>query len=168
MAQERKMHLIQQKQKAAEQNKQKKRAEVLQRKNTLGEKMSDVLSFVNDQDNVWDLIGNEESFKDNNENQKDIFKLGLKKKDDLLNLKKQELIQDAAFLNKIMSFDEDGKMFVKLDQADYQHLQRLMKGNDYLDNSSSDTSEAAVADSGDDQSPTRSRRSNISSNKIRQ
>jgi len=53
------------------------------------EKANDVINFVNDQDNVWDLIGNEESFKDNNENQKNIFQLGLTKKDALLRFKKQ-------------------------------------------------------------------------------
>ena len=45
----------------------------MQRKNTMEEKISDALSFVNDKDNVWYLIGNEESFKDNNENKKNIF-----------------------------------------------------------------------------------------------
>lgn len=59
------------------------------RKNTMVEKANDVINFVNDQDNVWDLIGNEESFKDNNENQKNIFQLGLTKKDALLRFKKQ-------------------------------------------------------------------------------
>ena len=32
----------------------------------LGEKINDMMSFVNDKDNIWDLIGNEESFKDGN------------------------------------------------------------------------------------------------------
>jgi len=62
---------------------------VRHRKNTMVEKANDVINFVNDQDNVWDLIGNEESFKDNNENQKNIFQLGLTKKDALLRFKKQ-------------------------------------------------------------------------------
>jgi hypothetical protein len=32
----------------------------------LGEKINDMMSFVNDKDSIWDLIGNEESFKDGN------------------------------------------------------------------------------------------------------
>ena len=90
--------------------------------------------------------------------------MGLKKREDLLNLKKQQLIQDAAFLDKIINFDTEGKIQIKLEQGDYHQLHKLLKGNDLLDNSESDSSEA---ESGDEQSPTRSRRSNISSNKIR-
>ena len=56
----------------------------------LGEKINDVMSFVNDQDNIWDLIGNEQSFKDGNQNKKDIFEMGMSKVD-LLNLEKLQL-----------------------------------------------------------------------------
>lgn len=61
---------------------------MLQRKNTMEEKISDALTFVGEKDNVWYLIGNEESFRDNSLHSKDIFKMGLKKRDDLLALKK--------------------------------------------------------------------------------
>jgi len=39
---------------------------------------------------------------------------------DLLNLEKLQLKQDAEFLNKIISFSDDGMMQVKIDQEDYQ------------------------------------------------
>ena len=39
---------------------------------------------------------------------------------DLLNLEKLQLKQDAEFLNKIISFNDDGMMQVKIDQEDYQ------------------------------------------------
>lgn len=32
---------------------------VLQRKNDLGEKISDVMSFVNNSENIWEFLGNE-------------------------------------------------------------------------------------------------------------
>ena len=56
--------------------------------------MNDMMSLVNDKDNIWDLIGNEESFKD--ENQKHLIK------SDLLSLEKSQLKQDAEFLNRII------------------------------------------------------------------
>ena len=30
----------------------------------MGEKINDMLQFVTNQDNIWELIGNEENFKD--------------------------------------------------------------------------------------------------------
>jgi len=38
---------------------------------------------------------------------------------DLLNLEKLQLRQDAEFLNKIISFNDEGKMQVKIEQGDY-------------------------------------------------
>lgn len=65
-------------------------------------------SIISDKDNVWNLIGNEEIIKHEN------FGVGIRKID-LLNLEKNQLIKDAQFLNKIISFDEDDKMHVKLE-----------------------------------------------------
>lgn len=111
----------------------------------LGEKINDMMSFVNDKDNIWDLIGNEESFKDGNQNQKDIFEIGLSKMD-LLNLEKLQLRQDAEFLNKIISFNDEGKMQVKIEQGDYQQYLKMLRGNEFLENSSSDSSDHESAD----------------------
>ena len=111
----------------------------------LGEKINDMMSFVNNKDNIWDLIGNEESFKDGNQNQKDIFQIGLSKMD-LLNLEKLQLRQDAEFLNKIISFNDEGKMQVKIEQGDYQQYLKMLRGNEFLENSSSDSSDHESAD----------------------
>ena len=111
----------------------------------LGEKINDMMSFVNNKDNIWDLIGNEESFKDGNQNQKDIFEIGLSKMD-LLNLEKLQLRQDAEFLNKIISFNDEGKMQVKIEQGDYQQYLKMLRGNEFLENSSSDSSDHESAD----------------------
>jgi hypothetical protein len=62
----------------------------------LGEKVNDVIKFVGDQENIWELIGIEESFYQKGSIQEiDIFKMGLTKKNDLLNLEKQQLKKDA-------------------------------------------------------------------------
>jgi len=49
---------------------------------------------VGNQDNIWDLIGAEDCFRDDNRNKKDIFKTGLNKQD-LLNLEKRQLQESA-------------------------------------------------------------------------
>lgn len=90
-AQQRKLQLLNDRKKVVA---DQKREKVLQRKNFIGEKMNDMMSLVSDKDNIWDLIGNEESFKD--ENQKHLIK------SDLLSLEKSQLKQDAEFLNRII------------------------------------------------------------------
>lgn len=107
-AQQRKLQLLNERKKVVA---DQKREKVLQRKNFIGEKMNDMMSLVSDKDNIWDLIGNEESFKD--ENQKHLIK------SDLLSLEKSQLKQDAEFLNRIIQFNEDGRMQVKFEQNDY-------------------------------------------------
>ena len=64
-----------------------KREKVLERKTKMGEKLSEVMHFVNDQDNVWQLIGNEQTFKQDI-GERDIFSIGLTKKD-ILDLEKK-------------------------------------------------------------------------------
>ena len=62
----------------------------------MGEKVNDVIKFVGDQENIWELIGIEESFYQKGSIQEiDIFKMGLTKKNDLLSLEKQQLKKDA-------------------------------------------------------------------------
>lgn len=65
-------------------------------------------SIISDGDNIWSLIGNEEMIKD-------VDFQNLSKKD-MLNLEKNQLIKDAKFLDKIISFDQEDKMHVKLDE----------------------------------------------------
>ena len=62
----------------------------------MGEKVNDVIKFVGDQENIGERIGIEESFYQKGSIQEiDIFKMGLTKKNDLLNLEKQQLKKDA-------------------------------------------------------------------------
>ena len=93
--------------------------------------MTGIMSLVNDKDNIWDLIGNEESFKDG--------KSGLLK-NDLLSLEKSQLKQDFLFLDKIISFSKEGKMSVKMDGNDHIQFSKMLRRNEYLENSSSTSS----------------------------
>lgn len=104
---------------------------VLQRKKGLDQQISDMKSIISDKDNIWDLIGNEEIIKDE--------KCGVAiSKKDLLNLEKNQLVKDATFLNKIIFFDKDDKMHVKMEGDDYLHFCKLLKGKEFLSNSSSE------------------------------
>ena len=35
------------------------RAKILQRKNELGDKISDIMSFISNSENIWDFLSNE-------------------------------------------------------------------------------------------------------------
>ena len=49
--------------------------------------------------------------------------------------------EDAAFLDKLMRFDADGKLQIKfVDDADRLELQRMVRGNDFFENASADSS----------------------------
>ena len=65
-----------------------------------------MMQLVGDKDNIWDLIVKEESFKDQTPAQL--------MKTDLISFEKQQLKQDAKFLDKIISFQNDGKMQVDI------------------------------------------------------
>lgn len=54
--------------------------------------------------------------------------------------------QDAEFLNQIINFDANGKMSVKLEQNDYKQFFKMLRGNEYLSNSSSDVSSLQDSD----------------------
>ena len=60
-------------------------------------------------------------------------------------------------MNKIISFSDDGIMQVKIDQVDYQQYLQMLRGNEFLANSTSDSSDNDSADE---------RNSNLSSNRI--
>ena len=77
---------------------------------------------------IWSLIENEDTLQN----------AGLK--GDLFSIEKAQMKQDAEFLSKILSFDESGKMSVKLEQNDYKQFFKMLKGNEYLSNTSSDVS----------------------------
>jgi hypothetical protein len=140
-AMQRKQKIISRKQKASEE--QEKRMLVLQRKKGLDQQISDMKSIISDKDNVWDLIGNEEIIKDE--------KCGVAiSKKDLLNLEKNQLIKDATFLNKIIFFDKDDKMHVKMEGDDFLYFCKLLKGKEFLSNSSSEITSEDSSDGGNE------------------
>ena len=59
--------------------------------------------------------------------------MGLTKKD-ILDLEKKQLMEDAKFLSKIINFNEEGAMSIKIEQNDMQQYYKLLKGNEYLEN----------------------------------
>jgi hypothetical protein len=59
----------------------------------------------------------------------------------LLSLEKAQLKQDAEFLNKIISFNSDGKMQVAFEQNDFQYFLKMLRSNEFLENSSQSSSE---------------------------
>ena len=70
--------MIEEKRKAAFEA--KKRSLVLQRKNYLGEKISDVMSFVSNSEFIWEFLGNEKDWSelgafDNNHDESMLFEL---------------------------------------------------------------------------------------------
>lgn len=92
------------------------------------------MQLVSDRENIWDLIGNEQSFKDGDPN--------ALLTTDAITLEKEQFIQDSKFLDKIIQFSSDGKMSVTFQDAqDYQQLQKMLKNKQYLDNSQSSSSD---------------------------
>jgi len=83
---------------------------VLQRKNDLGDKISDVMSFVNNSECIWEFLGNERDWQDlgaftNSHNDELIFELIQK---DQLEIQKLRLKKDAELLNKMIVTDDEG------------------------------------------------------------
>ena len=68
---------------------------VLARKNI--RTVQNVIEFVNKENNIWELIGNENSFRE----QANLFEVS-----HLFDLEKQQLKLDKEFRDKILIFDE--------------------------------------------------------------
>ena len=98
----------------------------------MGQKLSNFNELVTNQ--IWSLIENEDTLQN----------AGLK--GDLFSIEKTQMKQDAEFLSKILSFDENGKMSVKLEQNDYKQFFKMLKGNEYLSNTSSEVSSQQDSD----------------------
>jgi len=64
--------MLEEKKRAAEES--QKREMVLKRKHFLGDKMTDIMSFVSNSENIWELLGNERDWQD----------LGLDENDEIL------------------------------------------------------------------------------------
>jgi hypothetical protein len=110
---------------------------VLERKTNMGRQSSNLMQMVSDKDNIWELIGREEEFKEEGWEGPSNF---LQR--DLISLEKEQFRQDNNFFDKILSFSDEGKMSVSLsDPADFQQLQKMLKNNEYLENSIDEESE---------------------------
>ena len=86
---------------------------VLQRKNDLGYKISDVMSFVNNSECIWEFLGNERDWQDlgafsNIHNDEVIYELIQK---DQLEIQKLKLKKDAELLNKMIFLDNKGHIY---------------------------------------------------------
>ena len=65
----------------------------------------------------------------------------------LYELEKRRMREDAAFFDRIIKFDEQGKVKVCVDTAeDRLELQRMARGNEYFEKDSSGSSVAKVSD----------------------
>ena len=76
------------------------------------------MSLVMDQDNIWDLIGREDTFRDHT----------VLEATDLVSLEKAQLKNDAECLNRIMNFSDDGKLQVRFqDTQDLIHFYKMLR-----------------------------------------
>ncbi|CDW90779.1 UNKNOWN [Stylonychia lemnae] len=103
--------MIEQKKRAAQEK--QKRILVLQRKNDLGDKLSDVMSFVNNSECIWEFLGNERDWQDlgdyySTRDEDFIFELIQK---DHFEIQKLKLKKDAEILNKIIVINDKGEIY---------------------------------------------------------
>ena len=100
--------MLESKRRAAEE--QKKRQLVLQRKLILGDKLSDVMTFLSNSENIWDFMCNEKDLEDLGltENEENLFELFKK---DHFEIEKMKLKRDHEILNHLIQVDECGNIF---------------------------------------------------------
>jgi hypothetical protein len=108
---------------------------VLQRKHDLGDKISDVMSFVSNSENIWEFLGTERDWHELGINSnKDELLLELISKDHL-ELEKLKLKKDAELLNKMIIIDEKtGEIYSRKELLPLARKTRYYKN----DNSTSD------------------------------
>ena len=78
---------------------------MLQRKTDLGDRISDVMSFVSNSENIWEFLGNEQDWQELGfQNHEELLYELLSK--DHFELEKLKLKMDAEVLNKMLVVDE--------------------------------------------------------------
>lgn len=88
---------------------------VIQRKHFLDDRISDIMSFVSNSENIWELLGNESDWQELGLQENDeIFLLDLISRDQF-ELEKLKLKRDAELLNQIIMTNYDGSLFVRKD-----------------------------------------------------
>lgn len=132
--------MIEEKKKAA--HEAQKRSMVLQRKNDIGFKLGDVMSFVNSSECIWDFLGNERDWQElgafSNNRIDDLFFELLQK--DHLEIEKLKLKKDAELLNKIIFINQEGDIF-----SNKEYLQQAMKKFENFEQSSDSDSDSGSA-----------------------
>mmetsp|Transcript_9760 Transcript_9760/g.9540 ORF Transcript_9760/g.9540 Transcript_9760/m.9540 type:complete len:124 (+) Transcript_9760:143-514(+) len=96
MADQRRKNMLREKKKNAVE--MAKRANILKRKNELGDKISDIMSFISNSENIWDFLSNDLDWSDMSlkGNNQLIFEMISK---DHLEIEKLKLKKDAEILN---------------------------------------------------------------------
>jgi hypothetical protein len=98
--------MLEAKKRAAHQ--EERRIQVLQRKNDLGDRISDVMSFVSNSENIWEFLGNEKDWLGVGSTNDMIFELIAK---DHMEIEKLKLKRDAELLNKMIIISENGEIY---------------------------------------------------------
>lgn len=111
LAEQRRSKMLEEKKKIAHCN----RDIVIQRKHFLDDRISDIMSFVSNSENIWELLGNESDWQELGLQENDeIFLLDLISRDQF-ELEKLKLKRDAELLNQIIMTNYDGSLFVRKD-----------------------------------------------------
>lgn len=131
-AEQRRSKMIEEKKKAAQEA--QKRSMVLQRKNDLEDRMSDVMSFVNNSECIWDFLGSERDWKDLGAfcNSRDVDVIYNLLQKDYFEIEKLKLKRDAELLNQMIIITEDGQVF-----ANKSCIPQDMQGHQFTDDEDS-------------------------------
>lgn len=124
-----------------------KRAQVLQRKNNIGDTIVDIMSFVSNSENIWDFLGNESDWQDLGVNDRDNLIFALLSKDHL-QIQKIHLKKDAELLSQMIKYDKSGNIYAN---KALLPLARKKYAKNYTDEY--DSEEAEEIDSYDEISP---------------
>lgn len=116
------------------------RDQILQRKNELGDKISDIMNFVSNSENLWELLGHEKDWEDLDltEGTDKIFNLIVK---DHFQLEKMRLKKDAEILNLLIVVQSDGSVFGRKEFLPLMHS-KMVRSQHENDGSSSEEADS--------------------------
>ena len=89
-----------------------KRAKILQRKHELGDKISDLMSFISNSENIWDFLSNELDWSEMDLQEEEELLFDLISKDHI-EIEKLKLKKDAEILNQLIIVTDDGNIFAR-------------------------------------------------------
>jgi hypothetical protein len=79
----------------------------LKRKNELGDKISDIMSFISNSENIWEFLSNDLDWFDYYHNEGEAILFDLISKDHY-QIERLKLKKDAEILNQLIIVTEDG------------------------------------------------------------